>query len=271
MSDPPLLEFRSVSTTYTPGLPVLQDVSFSVQSGQRVGLLGPNGSGKSTLLHAVFGEGGKRTGEILVLGRSIDSMPPRERARHISLLPQQVRGVFPFTVREWISLGLYPRNGPLQAPDSQQRQRVTEALLHNHLGGMENRPVDQLSGGEWQRLQLARIFVQEGKLWCLDEPTTHLDPRIQRNMANALLQAHAARPELAFLAVMHDLGFAMRLCDRFLFLKDGRLVADGAAAETMTPSRLSALFDTPMEALHDASRQAAGFSWTHHVDPEDSL
>lgn len=264
----PILEFAGVSTAYGRRT-VLRELSLRIQPGERVALIGPNGSGKSTLLHAVFGEGGGRTGAIRIDGRPIEELAPRTRAARIGLLPQESPRSFSFSVEEWVVMGRYHRLSALEAIPEADRRATRAALRRCGLEGMEARNVLTLSGGEWQRVQLARAICQDCGLLLLDEPTTHLDVKVQREL-NRVLLADAESSGRALLCVMHDLNFALRLCSRFILLKDGRCLADGPAAEVMTAARLSALFDTPIRAIPARDRPDAPPVLAWDLEPEEA-
>lgn len=221
------------------GHKILEDVSFTVNEGQWVGILGPNGAGKTTLLRAI-GSHIPFDGSIRLGGRPVDQMSAQARARGLAFVRQAQTLTFDFTVEEFVLLGRAPHRGWLQAYRRSDRVRVREALAQVDLEGFESRSVLSLSGGEMQRVFLAQALVQETNALLLDEPTAHLDVHYQFSFMD---QVEEQKDEgRLVLAVVHDLELAARYADRLLLLDGGRLRADGPPASVLTPGRIAEVF-----------------------------
>lgn len=233
-----LLDVRQL-TVRLDGSTILSDVSFSVERGTWVGLVGPNGSGKTTLLRAL-GAHIPFDGEVRLDGRPVAAWTAAERARRLAHVRQAPTLPFDFTVEDLVLLGRAPHRSWLQAYDKSDREQVRAALARVDLDGFEKRSVLSLSGGETQRVFLAQALVQNADLLLLDEPTAHLDVRYQYSfMQQVAAQVEAGR---AILAVFHDLELAVRHADRLLVLHRGRLWADGAPRDVLTPACIAEVF-----------------------------
>lgn len=239
---------------------ILRDIGFALRQGTWVGLLGPNGSGKTTLLRAI-GAHIPFEGAIRLEGRSVEDWSARDRARRLAYVQQAPTLTFDFTVEELVVLGRAPHRGWLQAYRAKDRARVREALAMVDLEGFASRSVLSLSGGELQRVFLAQALVQEADLLLLDEPTSHLDVHYQFAFMEQI--QGLVEEGRAVLAVFHDLELAARYADRLLVLKEGKLVADGAPADVLTPACIADVFG--MRAHID--RQADGSIRIDYVSP----
>ncbi|MDE3111835.1 MAG: ABC transporter ATP-binding protein [Chloroflexota bacterium] len=223
------------------GRRVLVDVDVALESGALVALVGPNGAGKSTLLRCLAGLVRPSGGRVLLDGTDLASLDRGAIARRIAVVPQTFDTLFPFTVREIVSLGRTARLGLLAIPRGADVAAVDRAIDDLDLRDLAPRRVDELSGGERQRAVLAMALAQDGDALLLDEPTAHLDPAHQR--ATLILIRRLARERrLAALAVLHDLNLAAALCDRIVVMSDGRVAADGAPSGVLDPSTVAAVF-----------------------------
>jgi iron complex transport system ATP-binding protein len=240
-----MIRARDVTLRY-PGAPapVVQAVSLDVRPGTLSAIAGPNGSGKSTLVRALAGLLPLERGSISVNERPLDEWPRRELARVVAVVAQREEPVFPLRVRETVMLGRYAHLRPLEAERQRDRDAVEQALSRCDVRHLADRRADQLSGGEWQRVRLARALAAEPRALLLDEPTTSLDVRHEMELFE--LVAGLARGGLAALVVTHGLNLAARFCDEILLLDQGRPVASGAPAAVLRPEVLSAVFRWPV-------------------------
>lgn len=213
-------------------LPMLQPASLAVRPGEVVGLIGPNGSGKTTLLRALASLSAG-PGDLSLDGVAVRSLAPPVRARRIAYLPAEREAGWPMRVRDVVALGLMPLGG---ADD----EAVDRALALADVTIFADRSVDRLSTGERARVLLARALAGRPDYLLLDEPTANLDAHHQLAILD-VLRREAARGA-GVLVTLHDLALAERWCDRLLLLDDGRLVAEGSAADVLTESRLGAIF-----------------------------
>lgn len=214
----------------------LSDISFAVSPGDVVGLIGPNGSGKSTLLKAIAGVLPLSRGSILFDGR-----PLRGIAAHVAFVPQRedVNWEFPVTARDVVIMGRYRTSGWLRWPNAESRRRADAALERFGLGGMGHRHISEFSGGQQQRIFLARALVQDPALVLLDEPFTGIDAE-NRAVFHAAIRDFATAGAIVLMAT-HDLDEVASTCSHVCCL-NGRLIAFGPTAETYTPETLRKTF-----------------------------
>ncbi|MEG2987971.1 MAG: ABC transporter ATP-binding protein [Oscillospiraceae bacterium] len=221
--------------------PILQNVSFSLEQGECVAILGNNGAGKSTLISCIDRLRQPSEGTVTIDGEDLSQFPHSKLARYISYVAQKNEALHS-TVFDAVLLGRKPHMDWGPSPEDLD---VTEhALKAVGLEDFALRQVSKLSGGEQQKVMLARAIAQETRLMLLDEPTSSLDPRNQYE-AMALIRHCAHDHGLAVLVVLHDLNLALRYCDRFLFLQDGKVRSYGGA-ETVTEELLSEVYSMPM-------------------------
>jgi iron complex transport system ATP-binding protein len=240
-----VIRVRDVTLRY-PGAtaPVVQGVSLDVRPGTLTAVAGPNGSGKSTLVRALAGLLPLERGSISIDDRPLDQWRRKDLARAVGVVAQREEPVFPLRVRETVMLGRYAHLGPLEAERERDRDAVERALARCDVSHLADRRADQLSGGEWQRVRLARALAAEPQALLLDEPTTSLDVRHEMELFE--LVSGLARSGLAALVVTHGLNLAARFCDEMLLLDHGRPVAAGAPAEVLRPDVLSSVFRWPV-------------------------
>lgn len=220
---------------------VLHGVSLSISPGWTA-LVGPNGAGKSTLLRALAGLQPPSSGQLWLQDRILHSVPALERARQLAWLAQQGAVTGELTVRETVELGRIARLGLLGTPGAQDRRAVDSAMALAECTPWQHRRMHELSGGESQRVLLARVLATEAPLLLLDEPTTHLDAPHQVALTRLFRQlAHDAAAPRAVVTVLHDLPIALQ-ADRLLVLEGGRLQADGAPADPHVQAALIRTF-----------------------------
>ena len=229
--------------SYTIGsTPLLRDVSLQVQPGEFVGILGPNGSGKSTLLKTIYKVLWPADGEILVNGQSVLSMSNRELARKVAVVAQESEAAFDYTVQEVVLMARYPSKKLTDAYGPDDLRIVAESLDTVGLSHLASRGYLSLSGGEKQRVQVARAFAQQTPVMILDEPTNHLDIGSQIKTLQ-LLKASGK----TILAALHDLSIAARFCDRIYLLHHGTVVDSGLPGQVLTGERIRQLYDIDAE------------------------
>lgn len=232
--------------------PAVVDFSGSWQPGTLCALIGPNGSGKTTLLRALSGELPPSMGIMRWAQQPLAQMEPAVLARSRAMLSQSPRLDFSFKVAEVVALGRSPFTG--QPEQSEDATRIAAALQAVELEGWENRPYPELSRGEKQRVQLARVLAQlpsehkEASALMLDEPTNHLDLAHQHRTLS--LARSCARDGRLVITVLHDLNLALQYADRVVVLREGRLMADGTPAAVLTPQLLADVFHVRASLLH---------------------
>lgn len=223
---------------------LLDDIELQVEEGEFVGLIGPNGSGKTSLLRCAYRSTEPDAGHIYLDGLDLWQQSARWSARRIAVVLQEFPETFGLSVREVVSMGFTPHKALFDRDTFEDAQRVEQALIRVGLAAYGTRSFTSLSGGEKQRVLLARALVQAPGLLILDEPTNHLDPRYQLE----LLQ-HLRGLGLSVLASFHDLNLAAAFCDRLYVIDGGRILASGRPAQVLTCELLRQVFG--VEALVD--------------------
>ncbi|MGG0795477.1 heme ABC transporter ATP-binding protein [Brevibacillus laterosporus] len=224
------------------GTSILQDIDLHVQKGEFVGLLGPNGSGKSTLLRQVYRTLLPTTGSIYLLERELGQYQQKQLAKELSAVVQETQIQFDFNVYELVLMGRSPHKSMWEQENKHDLALVEQALAQVGLQNMGDRSYLSLSGGEKQRVLLARAIVQETDLLLLDEPTNHLDIHHQLGMLKLLKQQ-----QKSVLAALHDLNLAAMFCDRLYMLEKGVIVCSGTPQEVLRPEILERVYKIQTE------------------------
>jgi ABC-type cobalamin/Fe3+-siderophores transport system ATPase subunit len=253
-----MLNIDNVTVGYGEKM-VLHGVSLDMQPGELLALIGPNGSGKSTLVRAISGVLPLRSGGIRVAGKDIVQLHDQERARLIAVVPQARNLPSAFTAREVVALGRTPYLNWLGQLSTQDQNLIDEVMRQTDTLDYADTLVNELSGGEQQRLLLARALVQQTPLLLLDEPTTHLDLQFQYGLMQRIHQlAHpvqTGQPPRAVMVALHDLNLAFEYADKVALLVKGQIIQLGSPAEVLKPEILSGVYNVPLALIHD---QATG-------------
>ena len=243
------ISFQDVSVS-RGGIDRVQRIDLDVAAGEWVGLIGPNGAGKSTVLGAAAGVVAYR-GRIQIEDEDLAAMPPASRARTVSLVPQ--RPVIPAGVRviDYVMLGRAPHAGRFGLETHDDVIAANRALKSLDLVELGHRRVDELSGGEQQRVVIARSLAQASPILLLDEPTSALDVGIRMEVLDHIDTVRRARG-LTVVSAIHDLTLAAQFCDRLVMLAEGRVVADGRADGVLTAERIGRHFGARVRVIHDS-------------------
>jgi ABC-type cobalamin/Fe3+-siderophores transport system ATPase subunit len=242
-----MLRFENVCAGYD-GLERLHRVTAAIPSGGLTAVIGPNGCGKSTLIKCAAGILKPSGGSALLDGRSIRSIPEKERARLISYMPQS-RVVPDISVRQLAAYGRYPRLKWGQNLSAADRGIIEAALRRTGLTAYAQRSVSRLSGGERQRAYIAMMLAQQTSVMLLDEPTAYLDLSAQFSLMELL--AELCREGRSAVVVLHDLALALEYADNVLLMQDGRLVAQGRPEEVYAAGVIGSVFDIGVRRLSD--------------------
>lgn len=236
-----MLTLTAVSAAYDLE-EVLHDVTFSLPQGKNLGILGPNGCGKSTLLRAVAGLI-PASGEILLADTPLGEIGRADMARRLALMGQMTAAPFPYTVYDTVMLGRHVHipAGLFGHPGAADRDMVEACMAATGVSELRDRPITALSGGQLQRVFLAKTFAQEPRMILLDEPTNHLDLAYQAELT-AYLMAWSREPERALVGVFHDINIALELSDYILVLKEGRVAAFGETEKVLTRALLTEVY-----------------------------
>ena len=243
-----ILELRGVSAGYC-GKPALGGIDLSVREGELLVLAGPNGSGKTTLLKTAAGLLAPLAGSVTINGKEIHRLKHRERAELTAFLFQSRESPWPFTVRETIAQGRFARKGWLGAESREDREAVEAALEKADLTALAERPVTELSGGELQRVYIARCIAQGAAFLLLDEPENNLDPKYAW-MILTLLES-LVREGRGAVVSLHDLRLASRFAHRVALFADGKMHALGTPAEVLTEENLSRVYDLRADLVRE--------------------
>lgn len=241
-----IFDVRDVSYRYpAAGEPALRSVGLQVRAGELVAVAGPNGSGKTTLLRVLLGLLAPEGGSVVVADRTVSAWDRRALARLVGVVAQREEPAFPLRVRGAVTLGRYPHLGPLAALRSGDRAAVDRALARCDAEHLAGRWVATLSGGEWQRVRIARALAQEPRALLLDEPTANLDIRHEMDVFE-LVAGLVRRERLAGLLITHHLNLAARFVDRIVLLDRGRVAASGAPQDVVRREVLEPVFGWPL-------------------------
>jgi len=216
---------------------IVNDVSLSVAPGEIVGLIGPNGSGKSTLLRSVYRMLRPAAGAVRLGGDDVWQLSARESARRTGVVVQEMPSDFEFTVAEVVQMGRTPHKGMLAQDTQQDAQIVLSALQRVNMLDFAERSFSTLSGGEKQRVLVARALAQQPQFLVLDEPTNHLDIHYQLEILELVRSLG-----ITTLVTLHDLNLAAAYCQRLYLLREGRIIASGPPAQVLTPVLLREVF-----------------------------
>ena len=231
--------------------PLFHGLDLDVAPAEMVALIGPNGSGKTTLLKLLAGTLLPDAGEVWIGGRSLPSLPPRERARVVGVVPQDTIMTFDFTVMETVLMGRTAYLGLFGLEGPEDLAQASEAMRRTGTLAFSERLLSHLSGGERQLVVIARALAQRPRLLLLDEPTAFLDIR-HRLEIYALLSRLNAEEGLTIVTTSHDINLAARYCGRIILIKDGAVRADGPPAEVFRQEVLSEVYETPLAVVSDA-------------------
>ena len=271
------VEFKNVSVDMG-STRVVHDVSFPAPSGSVIGILGPNGCGKSTLLRTLYRVNKPSAGCVLLDGEDVRRLSSRQMALRVAVMAQESSQDFPMTAREVVMLGRAPHQHGFGADSPQDHHLVHQALLDVGASSLTDRYFAGLSGGEKQRVLLARALVQEAPVLVLDEPTNHLDVAFQLE----LMQLVTSRGRTV-LAALHDMNLAAEFCDHIAVLQSGKLQAFGPPASLLDPELIRDCFGVqslklkhpltgrPLIAIAAAAPNAAttpNAATAPHKDPE---
>jgi len=227
---------------------VLKDISLSVAKGEVMALIGPNGSGKTTLIRAVSGVLDLHLGQVLVDGKDVKHLSPAQRAARMAVVPQARNLPESFTVYQTVLLGRTPYLSWLGHPGEKDFARLEWALERTDTKMLADRLIGELSGGEQQRVLLARALAQDTPILLLDEPTAHLDINHQARLLN-LVQELAREQSLAILMALHDLNLVALYADRVALLVNGSVAALGNPKEVLTPDTLALAYGIHLKVI----------------------
>jgi len=224
--------------------PAIDSIDFELRSGELVAVGGPNGSGKTSLLRALLGLVPLAAGQVSLDDVPIMNWSRRALASAVAALPQREEPAFPLTVHEAVLLGRWAQLGPIAPVRAIDELEIAQAMARCDLTGLEQRGIDTLSGGEWQRVRVARALVASPRFLLLDEPTAALD--VRHEMALFELLRGLVAEGLGVLVITHQLNLAARYADRLVLLSHGRVAAQGRAQDVLRADLISSVFGWPV-------------------------
>ena len=224
-------------------------VSFVAAAGKLTALAGPNGSGKSSIVRALLGRADVVRGSVVVADSDVRTLSLGELARRVAVVPQREDAAFPTRVRDYVALGRYPHLGLWRSASTADDVAIGEALEQAGVTALADRDTDALSGGEWQRVRIARALAQKAPALVLDEPTTFLD--VAHEMAIFELLSSLARSGLTVLLVSHQLNLVARFADTIVLLDQGKIATSGAPRDVMKGDLLESIYGWPVVITHD--------------------
>jgi iron complex transport system ATP-binding protein len=222
--------------------PIVKNVSFHVNKGEMLGILGPNGSGKTTLLKVISGVLPTKAGTVKLDNKPIKTYTSKDLAKHMAVLPQLHAHAFSHTVRETVSLGRYPhQSGFFSSWSEKDEEAIQEAMTLTDVKMYEHANLDELSGGEQQRVFVAQALAQQAKLLLLDEPTNHLDIAHQKQLLDTI-KRQATENGLTIISVFHDINLASLYCDRLLLLENGVIKSIGEPHAVLKQQQIESVY-----------------------------
>lgn len=217
---------------------IVKGISLSVNDNEFIGLIGPNGSGKSTLLKAIYRVLKPSAGSVFLDGKDMKDINPKTIAKNLAVVSQFNNINFDFKVIDIVLMGRSPHKSLLESENKNDYTIATESLKKVGMDHYSNRSFTSLSGGEKQRVILARALAQKPKILILDEPTNHLDIKYQIEILSLVKNL-----DICVLAALHDLTLASQYCDKLIVLKDGQIVTEGIPKEIVTSEMIKEVYD----------------------------
>jgi len=240
----PVLKLNNIGFKYD-NKQVLKGIDLTVNEGEILGILGPNGSGKSTLLKVMDGVLSPQKGEILIRGKAFSSYKRSALAREVAMVAQENHFRFTFSCVEVVLMGRFPHLKRLQFEDHNDLKIAIEALKATHSLEFADRSINDLSGGEKQRVLIARALAQEPGVILLDEPTSFLDLKYKREIFRLILSLSSEK-NLAVAIVSHDIDLMAQYCNKIILLKNGVVYRSGDPDSVITAENIEDVYDCPV-------------------------
>jgi len=257
MVETTIIDIENAVVSYREDV-ALRGVSLKVESGEFIGIIGPNGAGKTTLLTVINRLGNLISGRVRVLNSNLsvgNGHSLRKKVGYVSQV-ENMDPRMPMSIREVVMIGRYGMLGLFKKPGKRDWAVVDEMLEMVGMSHLARRPIGHLSGGEQQRVAIARCLAQEPQLFLLDEPTASLDWKAKTDILELVKQVHDSR-NLTTLFVTHDLSALPVACDRVVLMKEGLIWAEGRPVELLTGENLSRLYDMPVSVVEQRRREAS--------------
>ena len=240
------IEIKDLTFQYSEK-PLLNATSAIFNNSSLNGLFGPNGSGKSTLIKLLLGGLKPIAGNILVNNQDICDLSRKDIAKQIAYVPQSVHMEYDFSVEDVVMMGRYPYIGQLSDPGFEDRRLVEEALAETGLKDLRHQSVTRLSGGELQRVMIARALAQDTNIILLDEPISHLDLHYQKEIIHLLKRVNKEKEKL-IVVILHDLNIGLKHCDQAYLMDDGKLMS-GVPNHVFTKEVIEKVYKTDVDLV----------------------
>jgi len=244
-----MMDIRDLSFDYK-GKIVLDQIEFSIEKGEMLGILGPNGCGKTTLLGNLNRNLKPKIGCVLVEDKNLEDLKKKDIAKDIAVIPQTNEIRFSFTVREIVAMGRMPFQDSFAGESGKDLEIIQNAMDRVGISDFSERFINTMSGGERQRVIIARALAQTPKVLLMDEPTLHLDISAQFDVLN-LIHDLSRRENLTVVIVSHDLPMVARYCDRVMLIHNHRIHALGRTEEVLTPENMRTVFNVEADLTKD--------------------
>ena len=232
--------------------PVLQEINLNIKKGEMLGILGPNGCGKTTLLKLLNRNLHPDSGNVLMNDTDLEKVSKREIARHIAVVPQSNEIRFAFSVRDIVMMGRMPFMGQFQGESTEDMRIVEESMKKTSITEFADRFINTMSGGERQRVIIARALAQKPEIILLDEPNLHLDISYQFEVLD-LMKKLSEEEDLTVVIVSHDLPMVVKYCDRIVLIHDHRIFAMGTPEEVLTRENMRIVFHVDAVFEYDST------------------
>jgi len=243
-----VLQASGLAFEYRPRRPVLRDVDMTAAAGKLLCVLGPNGSGKTTLLRCLLGRLTPQAGTIMLDGKALSSYSPAALARLLAYVPQIPASAFAFSVRELVLMGRFAHTGPMGLASRQDLAVARQAMIMTDTLDFAERMLSELSGGEAQRVMIARALAQQPQVCLLDEPTSHLDIKNQLTIYR-MMGRLAHDWKMAVVCVSHDVNLAARFADELLVMRDGQVLSAGPPEQVVSRDVLQRAYDVEIDLI----------------------
>ena len=239
------LKINDLSFSYN-GAKTLDGITLDIKGKEILGIVGPNGSGKTTLLKCINNKLRPKAGSVLLDDTDISRLSPRETAKNIGVVPQVSSVSFPFTVYDMVMMGRYSQKGRFEPENENDRSIVYQSLDSTGIAHMSERVITEISGGEYQRVIIARALAQEPRILLLDEVTLHLDINHQIEILD-LIKMLSGKNNLAIVMVLHDLSLAARYATKAVMLQKGRIAATGTPENVISVENVRNIYGIEAE------------------------
>ncbi len=247
---------------------ILHNINLNVRKGEVIGIIGPNGAGKTSLLRCITNQANilnsaNISGNVQLKNRALTQFSAKEIAQHFAVVMQKNDSIFALSVQDVMKMGLLPHKSLFSLDSDHDKAQITLALKKVGLSHELHSHFNQLSGGEQQRVLIARSLVQASQILILDEPTNHLDVYYQHQVLQLVNKLN-----ITVIMTVHDLNLASLYCQRLVLLNQGKLICDGSPKEVLTPEQLSLVFGLSCQQSIDAKTGAIQVSFYLEDTPE---